>query len=118
LITTSSWGFVNSTPPAPTEVFGTVDAGRTWQPRGSPQTTEFATLDCISTSCAEITYTGDDEYSPYETSGLATSADGGTTWSTSEIPASTSVLDAVAAAGHRWIAVGGNDLNGPLILTG
>jgi hypothetical protein len=98
-------------------VFETIDGGQHWAYVPGPST--LGTLDCTSVMCTGIA-TAPDYGNAVNDSVLWTGIIGasGISWSKGFLPSNDVVLnDVTKSPSGRWIVVGGNALNGPLVLT-
>lgn len=101
-----------------TGVFETVDGGKHWSARDAPANSIFSdtAITCVASRCEELA-TSNASFGPLVSS-LSTTIDGAAKWSTAVLPSTDVVLTAVArTTSGRWVVVGGNSNNGPLVLT-
>jgi photosystem II stability/assembly factor-like uncharacterized protein len=97
-------------------VFKTSDGGHNWLLVATPA--EFNandTLTCLRFACQEIT-TLDYNYGP-AISQLESSTDGGVNWTLGGPGFQAEMLGVAATSKGHWVIVGGNVLNGPLVIT-
>jgi photosystem II stability/assembly factor-like uncharacterized protein len=94
--------------------YATTDGGQTWTQLSQLPGSNVVSVDCADGSCQALS-TIPWGASP---STLATSVDGGSTWTTPTLPSASDVLfGATATPCGRWVVVGGDNTNGALILT-
>ena len=101
-----------------TGIFETVDGGNDWTARAAPANSIFTdtAITCGGSRCEELA-TSNASFGPL-VSTLSTTIDGAATWSTAVLPSPDVVLTGVARTpSGRWVVVGGNSTNGPLVLT-
>jgi hypothetical protein len=98
-------------------VFKTADGGQHWTAVSAPST--LGPLECAAVQCVGIATTPDIGNAVND-SVLWSGAIGtsGITWSRSTMPSTDVVINALTKSpSGQWIVVGGNALNGPLVLT-
>ncbi len=95
-------------------VYETTNGATSWTQLATPGTSPAA-IACAGSVCQEISTTPPWYGPPVST--LQTSSDGGTDWTVATVPDQCALSDLAVTPGGRWVVVGGNALNGALILT-
>ena len=99
-----------------TGVSKTLDGGLHWTPVSAPKT--LGSIVCAASQCAGIATSGPSNGVQVSTLWTGAVSGAGVGFTTATLPSTDVVLNNIAQCPcGRWVVVGGNSLNGPLVLT-